>query len=201
MLEQFIGNSDRVTFIGPMEILSKMEPVGPIVYIDGGLKHQSKFGKGFSLGDGDSSTLEPTWKLSPFKDESDFAVGLKNLPKQTKSVKALGFSGGRKDHDFINLLEALQFCQSRPQSNVEFVDSNLVALGAGTWTLNHQGFFSLVAFYPCFISIQGAIDYKLNNQQLKPLSSHGLSNRAFGEFSVETNSAILYFPMSEPKAS
>ena len=181
-------NTKKLTLIGPL-IKERAFFSPPVVYIDGGT-HLGVVENSFSIGDGDSSSVALDLQLPREKDESDLAYALKNIPEQYNEISLLGFLGGRKDHELINLAEIHRFLSERSETRVHFDDE--ICAFSGSLELNIKGIFSLFAFEESKVSVKGACKYPLESQLLAR-SSHGLSNEGSGVVIFETNCPIFLF--------
>lgn len=173
--------------IGPMPFDQKLiSPNLETIIVDGGLNHKLQINaKVTSIGDNDSNTTSTKLNqlLKQDKDHSDLNAALE-LAKGHKELALYGFLNGRKDHEFANLLEAISFLEEGCQMNFEnqiFVSNKEII------ELNHQGIFSLFSFTQSRISLSGKLKYQLDCQELRPFSSHGLSNLGLGDFKIKNH--------------
>lgn len=187
-----------------------------IVYIDGGLAHQTKIKNlGFqdilavSLGDGDSlpkylveQRVSLDQKYPPEKDQSDFSLALSFLRENYNdgnpalSVHLFGLFGGRRDHELAIFGEAYHFLKDFPESSMNLFDENgyhKLSLFHGDKTFSYKGTFSLFSLEKCSVDIEGKVKYGGKNIELLPFQSLGLSNFAKGEFKVASNSPLLIY--------
>lgn len=163
----------------------------PVVYVDGGAKYK-RDNKGFSVGDGDSFSGRLDESLPTDKDYSDLSYVLKNIPPYFEIINLLGFLGGRKDHELINLAEVHMFLgNSSTRRRVSF-DQEIIAFSAGKWSFSIEGIFTLFAFEKNEIKLDGKCKYPIE-KELAPLSSHGLSNIGSGNVHLENNAAVFIF--------
>lgn len=175
---------------------------GPVILLDGALNaFETKPQNALAVGDGDSCQAEKkAWLdvvLPTDKDQSDLAYALENhLPQQLSCLLTLGLRGERLDHEMLNFGEISHFLSDRSQLFVS-LERGLWAFAPGKYQLQLQGGFSLLPFLPGRVSLQGMIDYPLDSHPLKAMKSLGLSNRAFGEFELETEQAILFYEIQE----
>lgn len=165
------------------------------IFIDGGSQLSSRL-QGqptVSIGDGDSGeSSRLDYKLPQEKDYSDLAFVLNHLPRKIKTMKLVGFIGGRIDHQLAVFGEVYYFLKVIEAEKVEFDDHVLTFLDRGTHKLNFFGRFSLMAFDPCEVLLTGNAKYTVQPKSvLQPLSSFGLSNIANGQFSIETSEPLL----------
>ena len=171
----------------------------PTLFVDGGARWRSQWPAAFrcptlSVGDGDSLGSDKLdILLNTDKDCSDLAYALQlidTLP--LKKLTLLGFLGGRRDHEWINLGEIAALLGDKKQLRADF-DTDISLFAPGRYTLQYQGLFSLVYFENATTTLQGNILYCLDNAPVKAHSSHGLSNEARGEFQLQSNRVSLLF--------
>jgi len=100
---------ESITLIGPLFKAEDKDLVlpGPVIYID--TDPVDLIGKGFLVGDGDTSKEKMDLLLDRKKNYSDLSFVLSHIETQFKVIRALGFLGGRKDHEFINFGEFFNF--------------------------------------------------------------------------------------------
>src|SRR5687768_17140531 len=117
-----------LTIVGPLaKGTVRGSFIDPVIFVDGGARFRGK--AGFSVGDGDSgSRLDQ--KLPAQKNYSDLAFVLGQIPKHFNKITLTGFSGGRKDHDVINLGEIFLFLKRRSRTEV-VIDEKLLAFPKG----------------------------------------------------------------------
>lgn len=176
--------------------------VDAVIFLDGAIKWTSHLpaltcplywvGDGDSLGSTLPSEIEVLGHYSRDKNFSDLSGALRFLPCSGLQIEAYGLLGGRPDHELINLLEALNFVAQGIQTQFNF-EGKTLALGRGEHQLKHHGNFSLVSFKANQVTLSGNIAYPLCSQQLRPRSSHGLSNVAKGAFSLQANCELLLY--------
>ena len=184
----------------------------PTLFIDGGIRHLTNFlnpplkdslGPCLTLGDGDSwpdQTSFPTHKLQlrfpTEKDISDLGLGLQILDLLALSPRELhcsGFLGGDRGHEWCGILEMASWLEQKTNSMAHF-DGELTLCSPGQFSFDRQGPFSLMALQKSTASLQGEIQYPLaQNQSLIPMSSHGLSNRATGAWTWESDRVAFFF--------
>ncbi|MCB0392242.1 MAG: hypothetical protein KDD58_13200 [Bdellovibrionales bacterium] len=188
-LKQF-SNFDKVFLIGPL-YSKKQIFKEPVIYVDRGVNFRNKH-KGLSVGDGDSSPVELDVKLPPKKDYSDLSYALNNLSDNFNKIFLFGFLGGRKDHEIINITEAYLFLRNKSQIQIYF-DSDVLILSSGEHEIHHHGVFSILTFIENRISLTGHCKYQMDNRDLKPLSSHGLSNESKGLIQLTNSNPLIVF--------
>ena len=183
----------ELTVVGPLfEGEAKFSE--PVVFVDGGSRYRTR-DIGFRVGDGDSSCGELDMKLNAEKDFSDLAFVFTRVGGFFGRIRLLGFLGGRRDHELINLAEAHSFLQARKSTQLSF-DERVRGYSAGEWTLQVEGLFSLFAFAEAHVKLSGACRYPIADGTLKPLSSHGLSNVGHGEVHLACRGPVfLFFPI------
>lgn len=191
--------------IGPMNFdTSKVDYNLETIIVDGGLNHfksvnplelAAKFKLALkSLGDNDSndSHHKIEQKLSQKKDYNDFSFALSQ--SSDTEISALGFLGGRRDHEFANLLEAQNWVSRDKNRTINF-ENKIIVFSGEFLKIKHDGSFSLFSMSDCTVTLQGDITYKIFQEKLKAHSSHGLSNEASGLIEIinrEKVSLILY---------
>lgn len=190
-LNQF--NEPSLELIGPFYEGGDLHSE-PVVFVDGGVKFKNN-SRGFSVGDGDSAPLELDQKLNTEKDFSDLAFVLAHIPDPYSLIRAQGFLGHRKDHEIMNLAEVHRFMSTRKTSTRLFFENKIHAYSKGSWAIELHACFSLFAFAPLELKLSGDCDYKIDNayQTLRELSSHGLSNRAFGKIEIQCSAPVFLF--------
>ena len=191
------GHQGPLVLVGPLFALLTPEPSaeGLVVAVDGGaafLREQQIL----SIGDGDSlGSLDLDVLLSPAKDHSDLFYALEELGASARDLRALGFWGGRQDHQFLALADFYQYAQ-RTQSRIEVARPALpplLVLPPGPQRFTHHGPFSLLSFLPQQLSLAGACQYPVKDLRISGPSSRLLSNEARGEVSVEGQAALVLF--------
>lgn len=178
-----------IQLIGPMKFdFNKINPNYKTTIVDGGLNHGDEILSKISalttsIGDNDSNNTQKKieHQLHEQKDFNDFSAALE-LNADEHNFYCLGFLGNRTDHEFANLFEAKSHLKESGYINFE---DKIIVTNKEYLNFSHQGIFSLFCFESAQISLDGEIEYKMNNQKLKPFSSHGLSNKSFGDFTIE----------------
>lgn len=191
-LVKFINscNHEGINLVGPLSTKQELLK-GPILYIDGGVKHQQKFGAGFSLGDEDSSHSPLDLQLPIEKDYSDFTFALRYL-KDFKEINCYGFTGGRLDHQLAVLGEVNQFLTMANICELK-LDNQIIGTNKKAISLNYHGTFSIFSFYETHFSIQGEVKYQAEKTLIKPFSSYTLSNIGKGHFQIEASDPFFIF--------
>lgn len=172
--------------------------IEPVIFVDAGVKYRDGV-VGFSVGDGDSSTVPMDQKLSPKKNYSDLAFVLKQAPEGIKKLNLLGFLGHRLDHQLMNWAEVHRYLKKQKNQQVvcQF-DQSIYAVSEGSWQLTINGLFSLFSFSEIKISLTGACDFPvLKTDNFTPLSSHGLSNNGHGEIQLINTEPLFIFTESK----
>ncbi len=190
----------QVAIVGPMLPVCPNLPVGPALFVDGGVRWRADLSPdsahpALSVGDADScGDLPLDIVLDRKKDCSDLEYALGVLqPLSLGGLMLLGFLGGRRDHEWINLAVVANFLSGQQQLCARFGDAVYV-FAPGEYNLYHRGIFSLVHFDAADTSIRGQVDYPLvPAAHMRPRSGHGLSNEAHGEFVVASNAVTLCF--------
>lgn len=193
----------RITLVGPMQTKPlyparpQPKPVNtqaePLIWVDGGANH--RHGKtGFAVGDGDSALCDLDQYLSTDKDYSDLAYVLRCLPAHFDEVILLGFLGARYDHQLFNFGEVHHFLRdAKTPTQVRF-EHSIQVYSQGEWTFTARGVFSLAVFEPSTVQLLGACQFPITTPTvLLPLSSLGLSNRGFGEVTLQTQCPAFIF--------
>lgn len=188
-----LGAITELTLVGPFAAARKQWPA-PCIFVDGGNRHQTGDPLHFSVGDGDSAWAPVDHLLPEEKDLSDLAFVLSHVPDQVARLSLVGFLGGRRDHEFINLGEIHRFLKTRKQATECNVDYAVCAYSAGKWSLDLKGIFSLLVLEPTDVRLLGNCHYQIPvTQPLTPLSSHGLSNEGWGLIELTSNNPIFVF--------
>jgi hypothetical protein len=189
---------DRISIVGPMAP-PPGELFGPTLFIDGG----ARFDRGqvepkLSIGDGDSAEQALDVILAKEKDVSDLGFVLRGLPESVLRIDLWGFEGGRSDHLLANWAEALDWVATRPLGSQAFFhghNGEQTVAFRGVFQAQHHGTFSVFSWSPSRIAIAGECVYtrSLEDPPLRPFSSHGLSNKAFGSIEIQSRSPSLVF--------
>lgn len=199
--DEFRGKSEWL-ILGPMGQGPKDESTLPTIAVDGGANEALRWD--IWVGDSDSLKKEIKgayiYKFPSKKNSSDLSLGLSLLqdPLHYK-LHLKGFLGGRKDHEWFNLGETLNFLENHSESQASFYNEEgkvvLDLLGAGTWHFSHHGLFSLGSVKKTRISLKGECQYKVRDEFLPPLLSFGLSNVGAGSIHLENDGPVfVYYP-------
>lgn len=175
----------------------------PIIAVDGGANYTSRMD--VWVGDADSYTGDiqssAIFKHPVDKDRSDLSLALELFQKPISyKFHMWGFLGERKDHELFNLGECLKFLNQHPGSEILFYRANgeieFHLLGIGFWAFEHKGTFSLGTLQKTEVELLGECDFPITPPSyLYPLTSFGLSNRARGNMTLNTEGPIfIYFP-------
>lgn len=178
----YLAGGDSVEFVGPFADLPMTQFAH--LFVD----NKTRKIQGLSLGDGDSSTEAMDIPLPKEKNFSDFEVALLSLPKSVNQVVLSGFLGGRRDHEWINMMVAVNWAR-KTGGHICFDDR--VYVFSSRTTMDFHGGFSLMSFETQKVDIEGQVKYALNQVELPMLSSMGLSNMAHGEFEVVPSSVVV----------
>ncbi|EQC48059.1 hypothetical protein [Bacteriovorax sp. Seq25_V] len=199
--------SKIIQFIGPMDSNTPIDYELDTIIIDGGLNRVYDTLSSFKkikniIGDNDSNITETsmTTKLPRDKDESDLEYALKIVNEnQYSNVRLNGFLGGRKDHEFANILTIIGIVKSKgPHPFRMYVDSQILITNQTFEKLNHHGVFSVFSIDNNILTISGKVKYPLLKKCIRPLSSHGISNEAHGKFEItNTNHTTLVIFFNE----
>lgn len=187
-----------INIIGPLNLNPSLVNSSLFsLIIDGGMNHNLKFSDSISIGDQDSTHSTLDERLPQEKDFSDLAYGLKFIPHDVDEIFCYGFLGGRLDHQMCIIGDILDYLKAHKQS-FYFYDQKqvkLILLSAGQWEFSHQGSFSVLSLEQQKFSITGEVKYKLDGEYTKvsPLSSHTLSNQAYGLIHINNESPLTLF--------
>lgn len=188
-----IHHTPEVTLVGPFAEARREWPT-PCIFVDRGNQFQTPHPLHISVGDGDSAAHAVDQPLPATKDYSDLAYALAHIPAATSKVNLLGFLGGRRDHEWLNIGETQRFLQNRTHPTECHFDQAVAGLSAGGWSLNLTGTFSVFAFRDTKVQMTGACRFQLNHETLlEALSSHGLSNEGHGDVRIVCRDPIFIF--------
>ena len=176
-----------LTILGPQDIDLNFTFQEPVIYVDGGSRH--KCSGGIIVGDGDSSIVEVDIKLPVSKNYSDLKFVLDSIPSSVKEIQALGFLGGRKDHELINWGEFFNFLSKREQCRL-ILSQSITLFSPGNYEVKIQGGFSLINYQTEFIKISGDCEYAYSGQPESSHSSQFLSNIGHGLVNINSESAF-----------
>ncbi len=186
-----LSRVEEVTLVGPLAASRPTWPE-PCIFIDGGSRHQGTSPLHISVGDADSSVGKIDHLLPAQKDYSDLAYVLGQLPMHLKRLSMVGFLGGRRDHELINLGEVHRFLCSRHNPTECDLDWSVCGFSPGRWHLKLQGGFSLLTFETTKVTLTGDCAYRLvEPTELKLMSSHGLSNEGFGVVELRNDGPVF----------
>ncbi|MEO0336406.1 MAG: hypothetical protein AAF202_08425 [Pseudomonadota bacterium] len=182
--------------VGPLAKALPSSDHDLVIYVDGGekLRSASSGQPSLSVGDGDSSKTGASldFKIPTEKDFSDLAFVLNHLPKAIRSVKLVGFIGGRLDHQLAVFGEVYYFLKRVKADHVIFDDQQLIFLDSGAHDLNIRGQFSVMAFEACEVRLTGKVKYPIDPvSTIQPMSSFGLSNIGSGQIKIENSDPLL----------
>lgn len=198
-LAQEVTTLPGVKLVGPLALacqLQKNLQQWPTIYIDGGVDFQELYPAKhrLSLGDGDStkSHLEALDVLYPEdKDQSDLALALALLKDYPVALKLIGFTGGRREHEWSLIGEVISFLKSSKCRSVCW-DNHSLFIAAGTARFKGKGRFSLFSLETKGVRLSGAVKFPVDPPKpFSALSSLGLSNEAQGEFEITTLTPLL----------
>lgn len=186
-IKKYLGNfknSQHITLVGPF-CENTQAITEPVIFVDSGARLR-KSGEGISVGDGDSFIGTMDVRLNPDKDFSDLAFVLQNIPQAFRTVKLLGFLGGRRDHELFNIGEAHHFLRSRKYPTSIKFDNDIVGYSSGQWCLERIGGFSVSVVEETRVGIIGDCRYPCpQTTRFMPLSSLGLSNVGSGTLCIK----------------
>jgi thiamine pyrophosphokinase len=202
----------KATLLGPLPLKLELDAHPPYVALDGGFAHLAQRDQSFLentwfVGDGDSFDLAKLpvelegrcWRLPVVKDRSDLGHALE-LMKNCTQIVGLGLIGGSLDHQLIVLGEFFEWLRQRDSAVVE-LDQKVLGLTRGTHNLSHCGVFSLFSFAEITVRLTGAVSYPLaTHTKISPGSSLALSNRAQGQFQLESSHPLFVIKREESSA-
>jgi len=197
IVDQFkILKNPTIQVIGPCQFPNSLLKNLNTIFIDGGLEHfdnpiiQNKLK--VSVGDGDSnkSIHKIDIEFPTNKAFSDLQGSFNLIPEECIKLYLLGFLGERRDHELSNLLELSTLASSRRDFAIHLEDK-IQILSPGRHDLIIKGSFSTFSFAQNKISMTGLVKYPLQNEELRALSSHGVSNIGSGLISFEITGAPL----------
>ncbi len=194
------------TFLQELAQKTELELVGPLaqkapltnaelVFVDGGSRFRQN-NEGYSLGDNDSYTGTLDCTFPEHKDFTDLSGSLKIIPETVSCVFLNGFLGGDRAHELANFAEVHRFLKARKTpTEVRFIEGGLIRVfSPGNWRLTHQGRFSLFCLEKTHLSLLGSCTYEVERRRsFQFLSSHGVSNKAYGEMALTTTQPAFFF--------
>lgn len=190
MLETYLKeHQENLTLVGPL-YEGNGQFKDPVIFVDGGAEF--KIDLGISVGDNDSYEHTLDKRLPLNKDFSDLSYVLKRIPLNYSKIKLLGFLGGRRDHEVMNLGEVSRFLKTREKTRVLF-DQDVICISPGKWNFVFNSLFSLFSFEDNTISVEGNCHYTLQNKKLKAHCSHGLSNVGEGDITIRNSRPLMIF--------
>lgn len=187
--------NEIINLVGPMNVNSNLinKDLFSII-IDGGLNHNLKLKKFYSIGDQDSTTKKVDELLSKDKDYSDLYFSLKHIPPECSIVNCYGLVGGRLDHQLCVLGDLLEFSKIKSCIFNLYDQANLSIkiIPPGKYQIEHTGTFSVLSINDQKIFLSGDIKYKNKSEytHIKPLSSHTLSNIADGKILIRNEFSL-----------
>lgn len=186
----------KLVLLGPMDHETPVETSLPVLFVDGGLrKNYLDFYCRLIVGDADSVTkpIPPFDILYPKnKDFSDLQGALNLIPNNNIHIDAIGFMGGRKDHELMNLGAFYHFMQLRPCiPKISLLKNNINLYGTGKVSFECFGIFGLLSFDSTYFEITGQCQYQLKKTLIPKLSSTLLSNQGNGIVTIETDNPFF----------
>ena len=180
-----------VEIVGPMPLKVPLPDNGLFIFVDGGQSHQ-KHRVGISVGDGDSHSGPCTIAFPTQKDFSDLKGTLDLLPPHLRQLNLHGYFGGRWDHQLAVLMDLHQWLRTQNQC-VASISPSFNFYSAGDYAIDDHGPFGLVLLASAKVTLSGDCEYQIQaGQNLQELSSHGISNKAFGKILLKTSGPILW---------
>ncbi len=190
----------EVQIIGPMNFEPKDINVETYsIIVDGGSNHRLLLQNFITVGDNDSSHLKEEdidYLFNKEKDYSDLRGAFDLISPSVESLYLFGFSGGRRDHDFINITECYKFLLEKEQVKL-FLDKDRIFLAKGKYQFEHLGTFSISTLINNQVSIIGDVKFPYIGT-LEKFSSHGLSNVSYGQIEVTCHKPVILFLTTEP---
>ena len=185
-LEQF-SHKNHLTLVGPMINHYDSDFQEPVVFVDGGSQNYKDIG--FIVGDGDSSAIKMHEKLPEQKHISDLSYALSEIPGHFTKILALGFVGGRKDHELINWGEFFYFLDQKKQSEVQ-LSREIKIYSPGVHKVSIQGVFSLINSASKPITISGSCEYSFSGTPKYAFTSQFLSNIGSGLLQISSEASF-----------
>lgn len=182
-------STEHLYLIGPF-FQGTLPLTQALVFVDRGADFRVG-DEGYSVGDGDSASVLLDEKLDAKKDFSDLAYVFSHIPPQIHRITLLGFLGGRRDHELMNLAESHRMLRDRPGVRVDF-ENHIFGYSAGTWDLEIKAQFSLFSFEKNHLSLTGECEYPVQGH-FQELSSHGLSNVGRGRIRLSCEAPVFVF--------
>lgn len=169
-------------------------PSEPVIYVDRGADYRVSDVHGWAVGDGDSACVRLNQALNPKKNYSDLAFVLGQILPIYSDIYLHGFLGHRRDHELINFAEAHTFLKKAVGGTKVNFEKQVVGFSAGSWAFDIHGVFTLFAFEEVAVNLSGDCDFKIEaNETLRPLSSHGLSNRGHGRVEIKCSGPVFLY--------
>ena len=188
---QFPVSTSSVELVGPMALKVPLPDQGHFIFVDGGERHRQNR-TGPSVGDGDSNSGPCTIIFPEQKDFSDLKGALDLLPPNLRQLNLHGFLGGRWDHQLAVLMDLQQWLRTQNQC-VASLEPSFNFFSAGEYAIDEHGPFGLMLLARAKVTLSGDCEYKIDEgKSLQELSSHGISNRAFGKILLKTSGPILW---------
>lgn len=199
LLSQEVTTLPGVKLIGPLALacgLQKNLEKWATIYIDGGVNFKEIYPckKSLSLGDGDSakSNLKALDVLFPEdKDQTDLGLALSLLRDYELPLRLIGFTGGRREHEWALIGDVMDFLASA-KSPMVFWDTHSLFLPAGHHHLSGQGLFSLFSLETKGVRLTGDIRFPVDPPRpFRAMSGLGISNQADGKFEINALTPLL----------
>lgn len=184
--------------IGPLVAESaEIKMDRPTIFIDGAAKLENKPRSHWVIGDADGHLNKNDFDilLPTDKDQSDLCFFLDQLQSHSNKSHLLlfhGFSGGRYDHELFVLGDSLNFLEN--SNSMIFIAEKQLVLCREPIVFDYHGLFSVGSLNRNQVSIIGECQYPLDKFEIKPFSSHGLSNQSRGRVEIKAESPYwIYF--------
>lgn len=169
----------------------------PQIAVDGGIWHAQE--PLLWAGDGDSGFVPDKVPVFVKDDQrvTDFAFCLAGVSGWAwKRLHAVGFTGGRRDHDLANIGEVHALMKKRRQfESATFYDDKAMPVlrlyNAGRHEVDINGRFGLLCIEPATVTLAGACEYAASSLKLDPLSGRGVSNQGRGIVEVTADAPCI----------
>lgn len=164
--------------IGPLYKRGLLIFKEPLIFVDGGVNFQENTLEGFSVGDGDSANVKLCETLPKEKDFSDLSYVLSQLPSHFSKIYCYGFLGGRRDHEYANMIELTKLLEKQ-NLQIELND-HFTLYSSGEYEFKLREEFSLMPLALGSLAISGECQYHFSGEVDQIYSSHFISNIGHG---------------------